>query len=379
MGNTKFILAIFLILILAMPGASLVLRTGKDIVVRPEEIIDDDLVAMGRSVKIEGIVNGDLFAFAQEVLIENTVNGSIYTGGAEINVNAKRCRSIWAFCGSLKTNANIENNLLFFGGQLKTSNTNLVKKDVLVFGGEININGEVQGKVKGNMGKLNLNGKIHRVDIEAENVYVDSGTTVLEDFIVKSKNEPVIDPDAKILGKIEYKKIEKKAQKPKKGIAGLFKTIFFLSKLIIGIILIAILKPYIKTTNQILKDSTWKSLGIGFLTIIVIPVVSVLTLATIIGIPIAIFGVFVFLTLAYISNIILSAGIGEWIIKLIKKESIPSPIISFILGFIIITLIGLIPYLGFFVRILILFFGSGMIILLLHKLWKNTSITEEGK
>ncbi len=379
MGNTKFILAIFLILFLAMPGTSLILKTGKDIVVGPEEIIDDDLIAMGRSVKIEGIVNGDLFAFAQEVFIENTVNGSIYTGGAEINLNVKKCRSIWAFCGSLKTDANIENNLLFFGGKLKTSNTNLVKKDVLVFGGEIKINGEVQGKVKGNMGKLNLNGKIHRVDIEAENVYVNSGATVLEDFIVKSKNEPVIDSNAKILGKTEYKKIEEKAQKPKKGIAGFFKTIFFLSKLIIGIILIAILKPYIKTTNQVLKDSTWKSLGFGFLTIIVIPIVSVLTLATIIGIPIAIFGVFVFLTLAYISGIIFSAGFGEWIIKLIKKESIPSPILSFILGFIIISLISLIPYLGFFVRIIVLFFGTGMIILLLNKLQKNSLATLEEK
>lgn len=379
MGNTKFILAIFLILFLAMPGASLVLKTGKDIVVGPEEIIDDDLVAMGRSVKIEGIVNGDLFAFAQEVFIENKVNGSIYAGGAEINLSAKKCRSIWAFCGSLKTDSNIENNLLFFGGKLKTGNTNLVKKDVLVFGGEININGEVQGKVKGNMGKLNLNGKVHQVEIEAENVYVDSGTTVLEDFIVKSKNEPVIDSNAKILGKTEYKKIEEKAQKPKKGIAGFFKTIFFLSKLIIGIILIAILKPYIKRTNQILKDYTWKSLGIGFLTIIIIPIVSVLTLATIIGIPIAIFGVFVFLTLAYISGIIFSAGLGEWIIKLIKKESIPSPILSFILGFIIVTLISLIPYLGFLVRILVLFFGTGMIILLLIKLKNNTLATVEEK
>ncbi|MGQ9664289.1 MAG: hypothetical protein ACUVUH_03030 [bacterium] len=379
MGTPKFILAIFLILFLTIPGVSLVLRTGKDILVAPEEIIDDDLVAMGRTVKIQGIVNGDLFAFAQEVIIENTVNGSIYTGGADININTKKCRSIWALCGSLKADANIENNLLFFGGQLKTHNTNIVKKDMIVFGGEININGEVQGQVKGNAGKIKLNGKIKSVDIVAEKIYVNSDATVMEDFKAKSKNEPVIDANAKILGNTEFKKIENKTHRSKNGIAGFLKTIFFISKLVIGIILIAIFKPYIKKTNQILQDSTWKSLGFGFLTIIVIPIVSVLTLATIIGIPVAIFGVFVFLSLAYISGIIFSAGLGEWIIKLIKKESIPSPILSFLVGFILITLICLIPYLGFIFRILILFFGTGMIILLLQKLWKNTLTTVEEK
>lgn len=379
MDTPKFILAIFLILFLAIPGVSLVLRTGKDILVAPDEIVDDDLVAMGRTVKIQGIVNGDVFAFAQEVIIENTVNGSIYTGGADININAKKCRSIWACCGSLKATANIENNLLFFGGQLKTSNTNIIKKDMIVFGGEITINGEVQGRVKGNMGRINLNGKIKGADIEAEKIYVNSGAIVMEDLKVKSKNEPVIDSNARIIGNTEFKKIVEKTHKSKNRIGEFLKTIFFISKLIIGIILIAILKPYIKRTNQLLQDSTWKSLGFGFLTIIVIPIVSVLTLATIIGIPIAIFGVFVFLTLAYISGIIFSAGLGEWIIKLIKKESIPSPILSFLAGFIIITLICLIPYLGLIFRILILFFGTGLIILLIDEIWKNTVIAQEKK
>mgnify|MGYP005842673621 CR=1 FL=1 len=379
MDTPKFTLAIFLILFLAIPGASLVLRTGKDILIAPDEIVDDDLIAMGRTIKIQGIVNGDLFAFAQEVIIENTVNGSIYTGGADININAQKCRSIWAFCGSLKANANIENNLLFFGGQLKTSNTNIIKKDMFVFGGEITINGEVQGRVKGNIGRINLNGKIKGADIEAEKIYVNSGATVMEDLKVKSKNEPVIDANAKILGNTKFKKIEGKTHRSKNRIGGFVKTIFFISKLIIGIILIAILKPYIKRTNQLLQDSTWKILGFGFLTIIVIPIVSVLTLATIIGIPVAIFGVFVFLTLAYISGIVFSAGFGEWIIKLIKKESIPSPILSFIVGFIIITLICLIPYLGLIFRILILFFGTGLIVLLIDEIRKNTVIAQEKK
>jgi len=379
MNNTKIIFVIFIILAWIIPAKSLVIKSGTDVVIRADEVIDDDLIAMGRSVKIEGTVNGDVFAFAQEVTIENIVNGSIYTGCAQVNINTKNCRSLWAFCGSLNADGNIENNLLFFGGHLKTGNTNLIKKDIIAFGGEIKLNGEVQGKVKGNMGKFNLSGKIGGADIQADKVNIESGAMVMENLIIKGNKEPVIDPNAKILGKTEYKKIEAKTHKPKTGATGFFKTLFFISKLIIGIILIALFKLYIKKTNKILKDSTWKSLGFGFLTIIVIPVVSVITLATIIGIPIAIFGVFVFLTLAYVSGIVFATGFGEWVIKLIKKDTTISPILSFIVGFIIITLVCLIPYLGFFVRLAVLFFGTGMIVLLVHKLRRGAIIALEEK
>lgn len=381
MGIQKLILVIFLILTWIIPGNGLVIKTGQDVVIGVDEVIDDDLIAMARSVKIEGRVNGDLYAFAQKVKVENMVNGSIFTGGNKIEINAKNCRSICAFCGSLKTESNIENNLLFFGGSLKTEKANTINKDVIAFGGEVMIEGEVGDEVKGSMGSFHLNGKVGKVDISAERVNIDSNTTVMGDILIGTEEEPNINPNAKILGKTEFKKIEEKVHKPKRviGFLGFLKILFFISKVVIGIILIALFKPYIKKTNEILKSSTWKSLGFGFLTIILIPIVTVITLATIIGIPIALFGLFTFLTLIYLSGIIFATGFGEWLIKLIKRDCTISPYLAFILGLIIITPVGLIPYLGFLFRLVVLFFGTGMFVLLIHKIWKDSMATLEVK
>ncbi len=381
MGIQKLILVIFLILTWIIPGNGLVIKTGQDVVIGVDEVIDDDLIAMARSVKIEGRVNGDLYAFAQKVKVENMVNGSIFTGGNKIEINAKNCRSICAFCGSLKTESNIENNLLFFGGSLKTEKANTINKDVIAFGGEVMIEGEVGDEVKGSMGSFHLNGKVGKVDISAERVNIDSNTTVMGDILIGTEEEPNINPNAKILGKTEFKKIEEKVHRPKRGIGfvGFLKILFFISKIVIGIILIALFKPYIKKTNEILKSSTWKSLGFGFLTIIIIPVVTVITLATIIGIPVAIFGVFVFLTLAYISGIIFATGLGDWIIRLVKKDGMVSPYLAFIIGFVIFTLVCLIPYLGFFIRLVVIFLGTGMIVLLLNKIRQDLKIRMEER
>lgn len=377
--KTKKILSIFfLILAFIMPGNALVFKSGKEIIIGTDDVIDDDLIAFGRTIKIEGKVNGDVFAFAQEVNIENEINGSIYTGGSEININTKNCRSLWAFCSALKVDANIDNNLLFFGGQLKTEKTNLIKKDLFAFGGEINIDGEVRRRVKGKMGGFNLRGKIGSANIEANSVNIKSGSTVMGDLLIKGIQEPNIDPDAKILGRTDYQKIDKKESKHRKGsFVRTIKTVFFISKLIIGIILIALFKPFIIKTNEILKNSTWKSLGFGFLTIIIIPVAMVLTLITVIGIPVSIFCFFVFLTLVYLSGIAFATGFGDFLLKLIKKEGTISPFISFIIGIVIVSLVSLIPYLGFLVRLVVLFFGTGMLVILFNNIWKK-SLNQEA-
>jgi hypothetical protein len=198
-------------------------------------------------------------------------------------------------------------------------------------------------------------------------------------LLIKGRQEPHIEPDAKILGKTEYRKTEQGEKHKKIGLGRFTKTIFFISKLIIGVILIAIFKSHFRKTNEILKNSTWKSLGFGFLTIIVLPVAMVITLITIIGIPLSIFCFFVFLTLTYLSGIVFATGFGEILLKFIKKEGNISPFISFIVGLIIISLVSLIPYLGFLVRLAVLFFGTGILVILLNNVWKSSLIKMEAQ
>jgi hypothetical protein len=379
MKRIKIIPIITLLLLLVIPGKSLVFRSGKDVIVGADEVINDDLIAIGNSVKILGRVNGDIFASAREVEIWNVIDGSIYTGGARIKVDAKECRSLWAFCGELDVNGNIKRNLLFFGGELKINESSSINNDLLSYGGEIIVNGRIGGRVKGRMGKFRLKGEINSADIETDGAIIESTALVKNNMVIKGKKEPVIDSRATILGRTEYKKVDEKIGKKGSKIKRVLKTILFLSKLIIGLILIALFKKHFRTMNEILIVSPWKSLCAGFLTIIILPIFIVITLFTIIGIPISIFGLFVFFTLTYISGIIFATGLGEWLIKLFKKEGIISPFLSFLPGMVIISILYLIPYLGFFIRLLVLFFGTGMFTILIRRLWRGSSLIMEAK
>lgn len=379
MSHSKLIFILFSLFLITQ-GNGLVIKGGNEVVVGVDEVIDDDLIALARSVEIKGKVNGDLFAFGQDVMVEGEVSGSIYSSGASLKLIPKSSRSVWAFCGSLKAGGNI-NNLLFFGGELNTLEDCTVKKDILVFGGEVNVNGDVHGMIRGNIGKFNLKGKIKGGDISAKSIKIDSSATVLEKLIIRSEKEPLIDQNARILGMVEYKKLEKAERREKSGfpLGNILWILFFIGKIVIGIIIIALFSPYIRQTNKILVESTWKSLGLGFLAMVIIPVATVITLATIVGIPIAIFGIFIFLTLVYISGIIFATGFGEWIIKIIRRDTVVSPYLALILGLVLTALVSMIPYLGFLIHLPVLFLGTGILVIFLHRLWKESLKTLEAK
>ncbi|MCX7995115.1 MAG: hypothetical protein N3A65_05030 [candidate division WOR-3 bacterium] len=371
---------VFILLLLMVPGNSLILKSGNDVCIGSEDtVIDDDIIALGRSINIKGTVNGDVFALGQMVDIKGKIDGSVITSGSEIKVQSSGIRSLIAFCGRLDLEGIFDHNLIFFGGELNTDSSFLIKKDLIAYGGEVDLEGAVKGKIKGSAGRFNIGGEIQKGQIESDEVNIKSNAVVKGDLTVKGKKEPRIESGANITGRIKFEKAGEKSAAGKKGtgFVKILKTVFFIGKIVIGIILIALFQKHFKKMNVILRDSTWKSLGSGFLTIIVLPVAIVITLATIIGIPVAIFGIFVFLTFVYLSSIIFATGFGEWLIKLIKKEGEISPFVSFIAGLVIVTLASMIPYLGFFIRLVVLFMGTGMIVILLRKLWLDSLKTLE--
>jgi hypothetical protein len=107
----------------------------------------------------------------------------------------------------------------------------------------------------------------------------------------------------------------------------------------------------------------WLSLGWGFLGFIVIPVAVMILFAVLIGFPIAVFGTYVYTILIYFSSIFVAFVVGEKIIQLFKKEGEISLYVSFIIGIIVLFVLGLIPVLGFIINILVLLFGMGMLLL----------------
>jgi hypothetical protein len=105
-------------------------------------------------------------------------------------------------------------------------------------------------------------------------------------------------------------------------------------------------------------------LGWGFLGLCIIPIAVLILFFTLIGYPIAILGIYVYTVLFFLSSIFVSLVVGEKILQLFfKKPEGISLYLSFILGTIILLVLGVIPFLGILVKLGVLLFGSGMLLI----------------
>src|SRR3990172_2687807 len=90
--NTNFlfkILIVFFIFVIIFPtisGAS-EFKTGDELIITKDEVINDDIYFAGRSVTVDGTINGDLVAAGSEIKVTGTINGGVIAAGGSILIN----------------------------------------------------------------------------------------------------------------------------------------------------------------------------------------------------------------------------------------------------------------------------------------------------
>lgn len=356
--------------ILVVPAHALVIKRDQTIEVAPDEIIDDDLVAFANFIDIKGTVTGNVCAFAQTVNVSGDIGGSLFIGAASSTISAKSVQTVWAAGGILYVSSNVSKNLILAGSTLDIATDARVGKDVRAYGGNFMVGGEILGSIKGGVRKFAMAGKSGRVKIKADETHIESTAVISGDFHVTSTNEPKIDDGATITGEVIVRAVEHEEAEPfffafapmLAFLVAAIKFVVLISKIIVGVLLIALFQKHVRRTVDTLMKETWKSLGWGFLGVIVIPVAAIVLFATLIGYPLGLLAAYVYSVLLYASSIFIAIVIGEKIVQLFKKGAV-SLYLSFIIGILILFVIGFIPILNFLVRIFVILFGFGAVML----------------
>lgn len=171
-----------------------------------------------------------------------------------------------------------------------------------------------------------------------------------------SKQELEI-PNGFVIGEAKYSKYKSTTNEFASYILELIAVLIFVS--LIYLVTRKFMPKYIDKISNFTVLSLLKALGIGALAFILTPIISLLILITVIGSPIAIL-----LMLIYILLLMLGTPIFIITISTFIKSKIEKPIntlIIVLLVTIILFLIELIPYVGFIISILKTLIGLGIL------------------
>jgi cytoskeletal protein CcmA (bactofilin family) len=364
----KFLLTLLLLILLPLEVCLATKFRAKDNIFIPEyETIADDLFLGGNNIKVDGTVEGDLITGSRTLIQTGKVLGSIISVGQNLDFLGEVEGSVRSLAQNTNISGRVKRNVMNFGADLNIRHTGRVEGDVVALGNELTVDGEIGRGLRAAVGTVVISGTINGgASIKANSITLMPTARINGDFEYKSEKEAKIEPGAQITGETEWVKI-KPDEKKKKGFFNttnvVIKSLLVLACIVTGVFLILLSRRYVQTAEKHVFDSFLKSLGLGLILVICIPVAVVALLITLIGIPLGLIGLFAYLVLFYISKILVGIALGHKILTGFAKDKEAPLGWSLIIGVIILTILTNIPYIGWLIYIVVVLTGFGAAIL----------------
>jgi cytoskeletal protein CcmA (bactofilin family) len=197
----SFALSVAFFLPLSVHAA--VVRSGDSVSVAETEVVPGDFYVAGGDVTISGIVEGDAYVMGGRVTINGTVRGDVFALGGTVNVHGEVGDDLRVVGGTVVVAESVEGDVAVFSGGLSTLSTAHVNGEVLFYGGEAVIEGEVKGAVHARAESLEVKGKVGGVDATLTGLLtLQDSAYVAGDVSYQSPKELARAPQALIDGDI---------------------------------------------------------------------------------------------------------------------------------------------------------------------------------
>lgn len=332
---------------------ALELRVGEQPSVASSEHITGDVYIAGGSVQSSGTITGDLVAAGGSILVSGLVSGDIIAGGGNITLIGDVGDDVRIGGGNLIINSKIGGDLVIAGGQIQITGDGIggIGGDLLIGGGVVRIDTPVKGNIRIGGGEVYLNAPVGgNVEFNGDKLTLGKSANIAGDLSYKAKKEVTKEEGAVVRGETKFEPWETVGKDYKK-VAGAILSVYVLGKffaLFIAALLLGLV--FRRYSNELVHTAVARpfvEIARGLITLIVLPVVSVLLFLTLIGIPLGILGIISFIGImvygAIATQIVLGSVVDKW---MFKKAAYEVSWRTIFFGAILYALLALIPVIG---------------------------------
>lgn len=366
------------VLMVSITPAQGQLRSGEHVVINDR--VTKDLYVAGGTVIVDAPVSGDLVVTGGTITVNDTIQQDVLIAGADITMQGVVKDDVRGAGGRWFISGRVDGDVLITGGTITINSDAIILGDVIVTGGEIIIDGTVTGMLKLFAGSFVLNGTVQAIEARAENATINgkvddeavlsAHTIVIGEKAHFSKNlrywnkvgrldagasidasDIVLDPSLEMeSGKWHYL-----------GFPTLLMVTWYLGMVMVFIVLLQYLfAGTFRRSAETIRDFSLKSLGLGVLLLLGIPISIVVLFLTIVGIPLGLLMLVGYATLLLLGTIIVAILIANWINNTYDHSwsGFRIMMVSFII-FVILKLATLTPGIGPAIMFILICMGFG--------------------
>lgn len=348
--------------LLIMLSAGLVYAQRTELTVDKDKQVTEDIYKAGGSVQLSVDVEGDIVVAGGILRIANSVSADVLAAGGVINITANTGDDIRAAGGLVSIIGNVGNDVAAAGGLVTLESTSTVGGQAWLAGGIVTMAGSVTQDLKATGGRVILTGTVYGdVEIHADSIEIEPDAVIKGKLIYSAPREVVIPEGAVIEGVVERRQFDPgNIETWGEAFAGSLK--FYLS-LALSAILIFLLHPRFATNVvERLGEAPFESLALGFLGLVVTPILAILLLVSVLGVPLGLIALTVYLAMLVGSLLIAVTWIGDAGFRLLgqmPEKSKWTRVWSIIVGSAVLMLIDFVPYIGGWVFFIVLLLGIG--------------------
>lgn len=284
-----------------------------------------DLFAMGQRVTLDASVDDNAFAMGQDVYVQGPVMGDLFVMGQTVHVESA-----------------IAGDLYGFAQRIVLTDRASVGGDIHAGGAIVEIDGPVMGNLSVGAGELALSAKVAGdADLEVGQLHLREGARIGGNLDYEAP-APIDGLDGIVSGAVTFtQKVEPvDDDTPKEAPSFLSRAMTatawmiwsYGSKLLVGFTFLLLGGATAGRVARALVDQPARALGLGFVTLCVLPVASTVAVATVLPLPLGLLGLLAFGVALYAGQIIAAQALGDLILRRLQPGALGSPYISMAVG-----------------------------------------------
>lgn len=368
---------IALLTVFSSSGYAIEVRRGDQPVTVPTgETINDTLVVVGDSVTVDGTVNGDLIALVEHVRIRGTVKGNLVSFAERIEIEGAVEGSVLGAGGWVETRGQIGQNLYAAAGNVSVGKTGRIGGNATFLAGESTLEGAVEKDLTAYSARSTGWGPFHlsvgwgpfRLSDRGGVFHVLAPARVGRNLSVKvDRQENVrIDSGVMIGGKTDIQVPPVQPSKYSTASFYIWQTIWLAAALITGMLAFWLV-PAFGRINLESSRALLTAAGVGFLALVATPIAAVLTLITLIGLPLGLITLAAWAVAGYLAKIVIAGFLGRSLLAS-QGDSTPTTALVLLAGLAPIFVAINLPYVGALINFLLVLPGLGALVITTYQM-----------
>lgn len=374
MSYVRFVIAAIVILLALAPATAFAdeRRQGPQVVVSPNEVVNDNLYAVGGVVDVEGTVRGDVVAIGASVNVPGVVTGDLIAPGGVVSISGHVGGAVRSAAVTTTISGTVDGDVQAGGRTVVVGPTAKLGQNLLIVGNTATVDGQIGRDLRAYVDRLTIGGPI------GGNVRANVGTLNLTrhaaikgNLVYTSDREATIAPGASVRGETVHRAPRERSvpAEPVARVAQLALTwpgtqvgIYLL-----GLAFVLLFPEFARQTIGTITRSPLASVALGFAVLVDVPILALILF--IIGLSIGGWWLGPILLALYaaaipLASVVASLFVGFWIFAYSGRSGVHLAVVL-LLGLVLLSLLDLLPLVGGLITFVSLLFGFGALALTL--------------